>query len=122
MPIDGSDFEKCDLFTYRHANKIKNNWAGETAPTSPATGLTWWNGSSKQINVFDGADWQDSWDSVAQNDILPLAVEVTIELPPEAGAPEDQAEYAASRVFPIPCSSLQPGVSPAMQAALEGSR
>ncbi len=32
------------------------------------------------LRYYDGADWQTEWDSSAQDDLLPLAVEVTLEL------------------------------------------
>ena len=74
------------------------------------------------IRYFDGVDWQDSWDSVVQGDVLPLAVEVTIQLASEQDASGGERGYTTSRVFPIPCSSLLPGGSPRMQAATDGVR
>lgn len=51
------------------------------------------------LKYFDGSTWQDNWDSAAQNNQLPQAVEVTLEW---AGASGD-ADQKISRVMPIPC-------------------
>jgi type II secretion system protein J len=64
------------------------------------------------LRYFDGEQWWDTWDSTEQGDVLPLAVEVTLELEPQDGTSEVQEGYWASHVFPIPCSSLTPGVLP----------
>jgi len=77
---------------------------------------------SFDVRYFDGVDWQQSWDSVGQGDVLPLAVEVTIQLSSDESPSASEAGYTASRVFGIPCSWLQPGISPGMMAAMEESR
>jgi type II secretion system protein J len=55
------------------------------------------------LRYFDGYDWQDNWDSGAQDNALPSAVEVTVQL--ISDKPEQQAEggYRISRVFLVPC-------------------
>ena len=56
------------------------------------------------LRYFDGSDWQDSWDSSSQDNVLPLAVEVALEVDrPTRGEPVDSG-YALSRVFLLPCS------------------
>jgi len=57
MPNDGSDFSYGDLFTFRHANNIKNNWASATAPSSPVEGLPWWDTGNGKYKIYDGASW-----------------------------------------------------------------
>ena len=62
------------------------------------------------LRYFDGTSWQDSWDSGTQDNTLPSAVEVTLEL---EAADDPQSEtgeggYWTSRVFLIPCSSIAP--------------
>ena len=74
------------------------------------------------VRYFDGADWQDGWDAIVMGDVLPLAVEVTIQLAEERDSSGGEGGYAASRVFPIPCSSLLPGVSAGIATAVEGAR
>ena len=56
------------------------------------------------LQYYDGLLWQDSWDSAGQGDILPLAVEVTLELVLESQGP-DGAEriYRLAQVYRIPC-------------------
>lgn len=65
---------------------------------------------SFDLKYFDGTDWQDNWDSAAWDNVLPLAVEVTLELVAQDGASSDEGGYWISRVFQIPCSSLTAGL------------
>ena len=62
------------------------------------------------LRYFDGAEWQDDWDSGAMDNLLPSAVEVTLEL--QEGvvrAGMAGGGYRTSRVFLIPCSSVTAG-------------
>lgn len=59
------------------------------------------------LRYFDGTNWQDSWDSTQEN-TLPAAVEVTLQLDRPAGAP-DARPLQFVRVFPISCSTVTPG-------------
>ena len=61
------------------------------------------------LRYFDGTEWLDDWDSGTEDNALPLAVEVTLELVGRRGEDTDEAGYRACRVFRIPCSSLQAG-------------
>ena len=63
---------------------------------------------SFNLRYFNGSDWQDSWDSGAQDNVLPLAVEVTIQLQSDRKDEQDIAGYRTSEVFLVPCSSLMP--------------
>lgn len=65
---------------------------------------------SFDLKYFDGMDWQDNWDSGTQDNTLPLAVEVTLELVARDGTSSDEGGYWVSRVFRIPCSSLTAGL------------
>ena len=65
----------------------------------------------------DGTSWLETWDSPSMDNSLPVAVEVTLTLAPEAGAPEGAEGYAATRVFAIPCG----GMAPEQPAAGAGS-
>jgi hypothetical protein len=51
------------------------------------------------VKYYDGSAWQDNWDSTVQNNVLPKAVEVTIEFKGAAG----DADWQTSRVLLIPC-------------------
>jgi type II secretion system protein J len=55
------------------------------------------------LRYYDGTTWYDAWDSTAVGDVLPVAVEVTVELAGPPGAPSDQAGYRMSSIVLIPC-------------------
>jgi len=53
---------------------------------------------------FDGSDWQENWDSSSQGNVLPLAVEVTLEVERPTRRQTVANGYRLSRVFLLPCS------------------
>ena len=59
------------------------------------------------VRYFDGYDWQDTWDSTQNNNVLPMAVSVTLELDdPAAANPAQAAPRSLTRVFPLSCGKL----------------
>ena len=62
-----------------------------------------------ELRYFDGVDWLDSWDSGVRDNALPLAVEVTLQLIDEEDPDNEDGGVWVSRVFQVPCSSVQPG-------------
>jgi len=64
---------------------------------------------SFNLRYFDGSDWQDNWDSSTRDNVLPLAVEVTIQLQSDQKTKQDIPGYWTSDVFLVPCSSLMLG-------------
>lgn len=59
------------------------------------------NVASLTCRYFDGTTWTDSWDSTAENDTLPLAVELTIDLMPTG---RETRGYHMTRTFTLPCT------------------
>jgi hypothetical protein len=57
------------------------------------------------LRFFDGTDWQDSWDSTQQDNTLPSAVEVTLQLQPSPDAPDVPGRQFVA-VIPIACSTV----------------
>lgn len=58
--------------------------------------------SSFKMRYFDGAQWQTDWDATQYGNVLPAAVEVTLELrPPDA--PAGSAPLHLRRIFAMPC-------------------
>ncbi len=55
------------------------------------------------LRYFDGFDWYDDWDSTLQGDVLPLGVEVVLEVERSAGEQPAATGYRLSRVFLLPC-------------------
>jgi type II secretory pathway component PulJ len=68
---------------------------------------------SFKVRLYDGTQWLDTWDSTTQDNTLPLAVEVTLQIQPgqgqnssSASATNAQAQpYVLTRVFILPCAS-----------------
>jgi type II secretory pathway component PulJ len=59
---------------------------------------------SLTLRYYDGTVWQDFWDSAGQGDILPLAVEATLEFALEAEqAAGAERGYSLVQVYRIPC-------------------
>ncbi len=55
------------------------------------------------LRYWDGLMWQEMWDSTALGDILPIAIEVNLEID-RPGADPDQAEpYRVTRIITLSC-------------------
>jgi prepilin-type N-terminal cleavage/methylation domain-containing protein len=60
----------------------------------------------KSFNLlyYDGMQWNESWDSAGLGNILPVAVQATLEFLPQPQAQSQAAEtYKITRVFMLPC-------------------
>jgi general secretion pathway protein J len=55
------------------------------------------------VRYYDGTSWLDAWDSTAEGDVLPVAVEVTVELDPPAGGKSPEQPYRVSGLFRLAC-------------------
>jgi type II secretion system protein J len=55
------------------------------------------------VQYFDGSQWQTSWDSTQQNNTLPVAVQLTLQLSPDPNAPAGTAGYQITRTIPLAC-------------------
>ena len=67
---------------------------------------------SFNLRYFDGSLWNESWDSTGLGNILPVAVEVTLEFalkPQTAGNPEQT--YKITRVYRLPCGYAASGAA-----------
>lgn len=60
---------------------------------------------SLETTFYDGSSWQDTWDSTAMGNVLPMAVEVRLVL----AVPGDEDGYATTRIFALPCAALGGG-------------
>jgi type II secretion system protein J len=72
---------------------------------------------SFNLRYFDGVNWLNSWDSTTQSNVLPLAVEVTLEMKREARGQADAGNYRLTRVFLMPCGRTASDEEAASQAA-----
>jgi len=55
------------------------------------------------LRYFDGSNWDTEWDSTAEDNTLPAAVEVTMTL--DRGTPQEPHLLKYVRVFPMACST-----------------
>jgi type II secretion system protein J len=65
---------------------------------------------SFQVRYYDGTTWYNEWDSTANNDSLPTAVQITLELQMDPGQSASQQVpgnnvYRVSRVIQMSCVS-----------------
>ena len=55
------------------------------------------------LRYYDGAAWQEQWDSAQQGDVLPYAVEITLEL--DRPSPTDANRYyRLTQILPLACA------------------
>ena len=54
------------------------------------------------LTYYDGSDWYDEWDSTTQDNALPMAVEVMLEV----DRPHVEATYTLSSIVRLPCYAL----------------
>ena len=59
---------------------------------------------SFSVRYFDGLTWQETWDSTAVGDVLPMMISVTLELnDPDAPAGAVASSHKATRVISMSC-------------------
>jgi prepilin-type N-terminal cleavage/methylation domain-containing protein len=63
------------------------------------------------VRYYDGVEWLEEWDSTTLGDVLPMAVEITLEMDKSPGqtqspwlTPAQSEPYRITRVFPLPCA------------------
>ncbi len=57
MATTGADLANDERCGYQTVNAIKNSHAGAAAPGSPVAGVLFWDTSSSQLKVYNGAGW-----------------------------------------------------------------
>lgn len=79
---------------------IRDVLAGDSS--SPEEEILARNITGFSVSYFDGTQWTDSWDSTQQNNALPLAAELTVEVKaPTANDPEHR--YKLTRMVAFSC-------------------
>jgi general secretion pathway protein J len=58
---------------------------------------------SFSLRFFDGTTWQESWDSTTVSNVLPTAVEITIELDTPSSSTQEETGYRMTRVIRPAC-------------------
>jgi type II secretory pathway component PulJ len=82
--------------------KCSRNLLSETTVT-PDEEILCRNVTGFTVRYFDGSNWDTSWDSTAEDNTLPAAVEVTMTL--DRSTPKEQRILRFVRVFPMACST-----------------
>ena len=76
-----------------------------STPPSPDTEVICRNVSAFNVQYYDGAEWLDNWDSTAEDNTIPAAVAVTLELDRSANQGHATQTTTFTRVFPLACST-----------------
>jgi len=84
--------------------KITTNLLAPTVP-EPREEILYRGVRAFNVRYFDGAEWLDSWDSTVQGNILPPALEVTLQAGPPAQDPAAPGGHQVARVFLLQCSA-----------------
>ena len=75
---------------------------------------------SLNLRYYDGLAWQETWDSALRDNVIPSAVELTIEL--ERTNSNGQVRVIRfPRVFLLSCSTITPGMAAPMGEAAGGT-
>ena len=82
--------------------RVNNNLLATIEPV-PDEQVLCRNVAGFSLRYFDGTEWQTSWDSTQQNNMLPAAVEVTLEIDRPVGNTTKRLEFV--RVFPLAAST-----------------
>jgi hypothetical protein len=62
---------------------------------------------SLNLRYYDGSDWLDEWDSTADSNSLPLAVEVDIEIARHDKRSKEVQKRRLTQSFAIPCKTAE---------------
>jgi type II secretion system protein J len=64
--------------------------------------------NSFTVLYFNGTDWETTWDSIAEDNTLPVAIQVTLNIDrDDSAAPGGVQTYSYTRVYPVPCSTAE---------------
>jgi type II secretory pathway pseudopilin PulG len=64
--------------------------------------------NSFTVQYFNGTDWEPTWDSTAEDNTLPVAVQVTLNIDrADSAAAGGVQTFSYTRIFPLPCSTAQ---------------
>jgi prepilin-type N-terminal cleavage/methylation domain-containing protein len=95
---------RTDLQPPSLVRSVTRNLLAPTEPT-PEDEILCRNVKSFTLRYFDGSVWQDNWDSTTLGDVLPVAVEMTLEAVMDDEKPGQPAKiYKVTRVFPLACA------------------
>lgn len=75
-----------------------------TITTTPEDEVLCRRVASFGLRYFDGTSWRDAWDSAAEDNDLPRAVEVTLAVQPEGAGTPGAQPTRVMRVVPLACA------------------
>jgi prepilin-type N-terminal cleavage/methylation domain-containing protein len=99
---EDTEYDQAD---YRLVRRLTTNLLSPRA-TDPEEQVLCRNVTSLNLRYFDGEGWLDEWDSTADANSLPVAVEIEIQIrqKPTSGAGESQQRRLVQS-FAIPCGA-----------------
>jgi type II secretion system protein J len=89
---------------YVLVRRVKRNLLSQTTVT-PDTEVICRNVGNFTCQYYDGSEWLQSWDSTAEDNTLPVAVQVTLELQRPTPNGKGTRTFKFTRIIPISCST-----------------
>jgi type II secretion system protein J len=85
--------------------RVERNLLSQTALQTPPDEVIARDVKSFSLRYYDGSTWTDEWDSTQLNNVLPVAVAVTVEFNQPSRANPAQP-YKVMRIIPIPTGAV----------------
>jgi len=103
--IPGENGEAADIFRSMRINLLS------LEETEPVEEKVSYGVNSLSFSYFDGIAWFDAWDSTTQGDVLPYAVDVSMELNFPTGVQGEEEQHAFRRIFLLTCAGSERAVA-----------
>jgi type II secretion system protein J len=84
--------------------RVSANLTAEVQP-APDEEVICRNVTGFALQYFDGSNWNQTWDSTAEDNTIPAAVEATISFTRPGGAGQADQVLQFQRIFPLSCST-----------------
>jgi type II secretion system protein J len=88
--------------------RVTRNLLSLNSTASPDPEFICGHVNSFTVAYYDGTDWETSWDSTAEDNTLPVAIQVTLNIDRDDAALSGGVQTTSyTRVFPLPCSTAE---------------
>jgi Type II secretion system (T2SS), protein J len=88
--------------------RVTRNLLGANSVATPDPEFICGHVDSFTVQYFNGTDWSPTWDSTTEDNTLPVAVQVTLNIDrDDAALPGGVQTTSYTRTFPLPCSTAE---------------